>query len=110
YRAAHLGAGLDWKTSLQELTAAHGLGVPEYVVAESGPDHDKSFVAFVRVRSGDHGAGVGRTKKEAEQLAAELAWKQITEDSAEQEAGAAVDSAVVDGDTEAEAVDGARTS
>ena len=37
------GAALDWKTSLQELTAARGLGVPEYVVGESGPDHAKSF-------------------------------------------------------------------
>ena len=32
-----LGAGLDWKTSLQELTAAAGLGVPEYRIAEDGP-------------------------------------------------------------------------
>src|SRR6266540_252448 len=32
------GAGLDWKTSLQELTASAGLGVPEYRVQESGPD------------------------------------------------------------------------
>ena len=36
-----LGAGLDWKTSLQELTAAGDLGVPEYRVAEEGPDHRK---------------------------------------------------------------------
>jgi ribonuclease-3 len=37
-KSARLGAGLDWKTSLQELTAAELLGVPEYTVAESGPD------------------------------------------------------------------------
>ncbi len=36
-RSARLGAGLDWKTSLQELTAAEVLGVPEYHVDESGP-------------------------------------------------------------------------
>ena len=47
--SAGLGAGLDWKTSLQELCAAQGLGVPEYVVDESGPDHMKSFRARVRV-------------------------------------------------------------
>ena len=41
--AATLGAGLDWKTSLQELTASRGLGVPEYYVSETGPDHEKSF-------------------------------------------------------------------
>jgi ribonuclease-3 len=109
-RAANLGAGLDWKTSLQELTAAHGLGVPEYVVAESGPDHDKSFVAFVRLRSGDHGAGVGRTKKEAEQLAAELAWTQITEEAtAPGESDVSAGPATGSDDAMAEAADGART-
>ncbi|MEI6623737.1 MAG: ribonuclease III [Actinomycetes bacterium] len=109
-RAANLGAGLDWKTSLQELTAAHGLGVPEYVVAESGPDHDKSFVAFVRLRSGDYGAGVGRTKKEAEQLAAELAWKQITEETtASGQSEVNVGPPTSSDDAMAEAVDGART-
>ena len=37
--SAGLGAGLDWKTSLQELCASLTAGVPEYVVEESGPDH-----------------------------------------------------------------------
>ena len=46
--SARLGAGLDWKTSLQELTAAEVLGVPEYAVEESGPDHAKTFRAAVR--------------------------------------------------------------
>src|SRR5205823_3844748 len=35
--AALRGAALDWKTSLQELTASLGLGVPEYKVEEAGP-------------------------------------------------------------------------
>ena len=39
--APTLGAGLDWKTSLQELTAARGLGAPSYLVTSTGPDHDK---------------------------------------------------------------------
>lgn len=47
--SSQLGAGLDWKTSLQELTAAVGIGVPEYVVEESGPDHEKTFNAAARV-------------------------------------------------------------
>ena len=47
--AATLGAGLDWKTSLQELTATAALGVPEYVVTETGPDHEKIFTAVVQV-------------------------------------------------------------
>src|SRR6202035_4496115 len=78
-RSARLGAGLDWKTSLQELTAAEMLGVPEYHVKESGPDHQKSFRAFVRIGSQTYGEGEGRSKKEAEQQAAEAAWNAITE-------------------------------
>jgi ribonuclease-3 len=77
-RSARLGAGLDWKTSLQELTAGHVLGVPEYVVEESGPDHQKSFRAVVRVGGRPLGSGEGRSKKEAEQHAAEAAWNAIT--------------------------------
>lgn len=76
-RSARLGAGLDWKTSLQELTAATSLGVPEYVVFESGPDHSKWFRAVVRVGGNDYGEGEGRSKKEAEQQAAENAWTVI---------------------------------
>ncbi|MGH8869861.1 MAG: ribonuclease III [Actinomycetes bacterium] len=76
-RSAQLGAGLDWKTSLQELTAARSLGVPEYVVEESGPDHAKTFTAVVRVGGTDYGEGAGRSKKEAEQQAAEATWRSI---------------------------------
>ncbi len=78
-RSARLGAGLDWKTSLQELTAAHLLGVPEYQVAESGPDHQKSFRAAVRIGGATYGEGEGRSKKEAEQQAAEAAWTAISQ-------------------------------
>jgi ribonuclease-3 len=74
-----LGAGLDWKTSLQELTAAELLGVPEYHVEESGPDHQKSFRASVRIGGRVYGEGEGRSKKEAEQQAAEAAWTAISE-------------------------------
>jgi ribonuclease III len=79
-RSSRLGAGLDWKTSLQELTAAELLGVPEYQVAESGPDHQKSFRAVVRVGGQVYGTGEGRSKKEAEQQAAEAAWTTISEE------------------------------
>jgi ribonuclease III len=81
-RSARLGAGLDWKTSLQELTAAEILGVPEYHVEESGPDHQKSFRASVRIAGRTYGEGEGRSKKEAEQQAAEAAWTSITEGNA----------------------------
>jgi ribonuclease-3 len=75
--AATLGAGLDWKTSLQELTAAGALGVPEYVVTETGPDHEKEFRAVVMVSGDAYGEGSGRSKKEAEQEAAASAWRTI---------------------------------
>jgi ribonuclease III len=80
-RSARLGAGLDWKTSLQELTAAQMLGVPDYQVEESGPDHQKSFRAVVRIGGRELGSGSGRSKKEAEQQAAEAAWHAITAES-----------------------------
>ena len=96
--AATLGAGLDWKTSLQELTATGALGVPEYVVTESGPDHEKVFRAVVQVAGETYGEGTGRSKKEAEQEAAESAWRAIREVVAEAEAAAAADSEEAAGD------------
>jgi ribonuclease-3 len=75
--AARLGAGLDWKTSLQELSAGHTLGVPEYVIEDQGPDHEKTFTAQVRVGGQLYGHGTGRSKKEAEQQAAETAYNAI---------------------------------
>lgn len=77
--AANLGAGLDWKTSLQEIAADNSLGVPEYLISESGPDHAKTFTAKVRVGAEVFGEGVGRSKKEAEQQVAETAWRTIKE-------------------------------
>ncbi|OLT12500.1 ribonuclease III [Pseudonocardia sp. CNS-139] len=77
-----LGAGLDWKTSLQELTAAADLGVPEYRITEEGPDHLKTFTATAVVAGRELGSGDGRTKKEAEQKAAELAWRTLTAEAA----------------------------
>jgi ribonuclease-3 len=78
--AALLGAGLDWKTSLQELAANRSLGVPEYYVTESGPDHAKTFNATALVAGQPAGEGIGRSKKEAEQRAAEQAWTALTTD------------------------------
>jgi ribonuclease-3 len=75
--ASAMGAGLDWKTSLQELTAEHDLGVPEYVIEDEGPDHMKTFTAQVRVGDQLYGNGVGRSKKEAEQAAAETAYGEL---------------------------------
>jgi ribonuclease III len=71
------GAGLDWKTSLQEIASVAGLGVPGYEVVESGPDHAKSFSATVKIDTQRYGPGAGRNKKEAEQNAAAIAFAAI---------------------------------
>ncbi|NJC68167.1 ribonuclease III [Planosporangium thailandense] len=76
--AAGRGAALDWKTSLQELTAGLGLGVPEYRIDESGPDHAKTFTAWAVVAGERYGGAEGRSKKEAEQRAAEAAWLELS--------------------------------
>lgn len=75
--SASLGAGLDWKTSLQELTSEYSMGVPEYEIAEKGPDHEKVFTASVVIGDTVYGTGQGRSKKEAEAGAAEAAWQAI---------------------------------
>lgn len=75
---ALLGAALDWKTSLQELAAAGSHGAPEYAVTEAGPDHEKVFTAGAVVAGEVLGVGVGHSKKEAEQKAAEIAWTELS--------------------------------
>jgi ribonuclease III len=75
---AHNGVGLDWKTGLQELTAEHGLGVPEYEITSVGPDHAKIFTARASVNGELFAACTGRNKKEAEQAAAETAWRKLS--------------------------------
>jgi ribonuclease-3 len=72
--AEKLGAGLDWKTSLQELATSLNLGVPEYRSSESGPDHAKDFIAICVVADRELGTGEGRSKKQAEQRAAATAY------------------------------------
>lgn len=72
--AALQGAALDWKTSLQELTAELGLGVPEYLIESEGPDHERRFTARAIVSGEQFNACPGRNKKEAEQAAAAAAW------------------------------------
>jgi ribonuclease-3 len=70
-------AGRDWKTTLQELSAATGSGVPEYRTGDSGPAHAKQFTAEVVLAGQILGAGAGRTKKDAEQQAAERASRSL---------------------------------
>ena len=72
--APTLGAALEWKSSLQELTSARGLGVPRYEVSADGPDHDRRFTAVVYVGGEAYGKGEGKSKKAAETDAAAQAW------------------------------------
>ena len=83
--AAQDGASLDWKTALQELTAARGAGAPDYLISESGPDHDKRFEARVLVAGDVLGTGAGLSKKEAEQHAAQAAARALAEQHPEPE-------------------------
>jgi ribonuclease-3 len=69
------GSGLDGKTALQELTAQLGKGAPEYIVTETGPDHDKSFSADAMVAGTFISRGTGKSKREAEQVAARSAYE-----------------------------------
>jgi ribonuclease-3 len=79
--SATRGAALDWKTSLQELGATRGLGPPSYAVEDDGPDHAKTFTAAVLLSGTVYGRGSGRTKKAAEQEAAEAAWRTLHSDA-----------------------------
>ncbi len=65
---------LDFKTVLQELTARLHDTAPVYVISDTGPDHQKHFFATVIVGGQAVGKGEGRSKKTAEQAAAEQAW------------------------------------
>ena len=73
-QAVTIGAGLDWKTSLQEICAERELGLPGYRITETGPDHDKRFTAVAVVGEASIAPGHGRSKKQAEQQAAEAAF------------------------------------
>lgn len=76
--SADMGAGLDWKTSLQEVAAERGRGVPLYRVSWTGPEHEKHFSAAVWLDDECVGTGEGSSKKVAEQQAAANAYENLT--------------------------------
>ncbi|ATW28441.1 ribonuclease III [Candidatus Formimonas warabiya] len=68
----------DYKTMLQELTQKHGgEGVSYIILEESGPDHNKKFLAGVKFKERLLARGWGRNKKEAEQKAAQAALQDM---------------------------------
>jgi ribonuclease III len=71
------GMGIDGKTALQELISAKNLGLLEYQVSETGPDHDKNFSAEVIVGGEPIASGSGKSKRDAEQAAARAALTKL---------------------------------
>ena len=70
----------DYKTRLQELAQKKKLGVPKYeVVLMSGPSHKPHFVVSLKINGIEMSRADGNSKKSAEQKAAEMTYKQITE-------------------------------
>lgn len=71
----------DFKSSLQERLARRG-DKPVYVLLSAeGPPHDVRFECAVEIRADQYGTGTGRSKKEAEQAAAEATLAQLDEES-----------------------------
>lgn len=71
----------DFKSRLQEVTAADFGELPQYRLDEAGPEHDKRFSATVTVDGRTRGTGVGSTKKAAEQEAARVALEGLSGES-----------------------------
>ena len=68
----------DYKTVLQEILQKNGNVHIEYkIIKESGPDHDKSFVAEVLCNKKVLASGSGKSKKHAEMEAAKLAIEKM---------------------------------
>lgn len=68
----------DYKTHLQEILQGKGENNIWYkLVEEKGPDHNKRFVMEVGTNETVLGTGEGKSKKEAEQLAARVALKEL---------------------------------
>ncbi len=64
----------DYKTALQELVQRESGQILRYrLTGEEGPDHDKRFFVEVDLNGSPVGSGTGRSKKEAEQMAAKAA-------------------------------------
>ena len=70
----------DHKSRLQEEAVRLGRGVPHYELEGSGPDHARRYLATVYVAGQRLGAGEGRSKKDAEQVAAQVACESLEDE------------------------------
>ena len=67
---------MDYKSQLQELVQRDGTGVIEYkIIDEKGPAHNREFVSRVSLNGEELRNWTGKSKKEAEQHAAQMAWQ-----------------------------------
>jgi ribonuclease-3 len=68
----------DYKSILQEFAQKRYRLVPQYrVVNTKGPDHDRRFFVDVTIKKKTYGPGSGASKKQAEQMAASIALRQL---------------------------------
>jgi ribonuclease-3 len=71
----------NFKSALLEFSQARGLGSPRYsLIKEEGPDHDRTFTVEVLIGEESRGIGTGKTKKAAEQAAAEVAFENLKQE------------------------------
>jgi ribonuclease-3 len=77
----------DYKTILQELASQALRSLPEYRLRDVGPDHEKEFTATVYLGGRQYGRGTGRSKKEAEQQAAQEAFVRLSSETPDAEEG-----------------------
>jgi ribonuclease-3 len=68
----------DFKSMLQERLARRGTIVSYEIVAEEGPPHQRTFEVTAIVEGEEVARGSGRSKKDAEQAAAEAALEALT--------------------------------
>ncbi len=75
-KGVNCGSFVDFKTQLQEIVQKQGEKKISYeIIDQKGPDHNKLFVVQVKIGNQVMGTGEGKSKKEAEQNAAEAAVK-----------------------------------
>ena len=69
---------MDYKSQLQEFVQREGMGSIDYeILEEKGPAHNREFVAQVLLNGESLGIGIGKSKKEAEQHAAQIALSRM---------------------------------
>ncbi|MBO4216888.1 MAG: ribonuclease III [Clostridia bacterium] len=76
------GSIVDYKSRLQQIVQSErGETLSYTIIRESGPDHDKTFECSAMLNSNPIGSGVGKSKREAEQLAAKDALRLFGEEA-----------------------------